>query len=58
MSEDLFAAEEAEVTRTARNRHTLFGIPMQYVAFGLAALALWCLVESLIPGHATGGHPA
>lgn len=50
MSDDLFAAETAELDKAVRNRHTLFWIPMQYVAFVLAAFVLWCLVEPFIAG--------
>jgi hypothetical protein len=56
MSDDLYAAEVADVTKAARNRHTLFWIPVQYVSFVLAAFAVWCLIQSLIVGEGSGSH--
>lgn len=47
MSDDLFAAETAATTKGAFNRHTLFWIPMQYVAFVWVAAALWSLGSAL-----------
>lgn len=47
-SQELFAAEERENTRSLEDRHTLFWLPMQYFAFVWGALAVVVLVLAII----------
>ncbi|PRI12161.1 hypothetical protein [Leucobacter massiliensis] len=45
MSDELLAHEVAEASQAARNHHTLFFIPYQYVAFFTAACALLLIAQ-------------
>lgn len=47
MAATLFEYEKAELNKAAFNRHTLFWIPLQYISFGLAAIAVTILISSL-----------